>query len=178
MAYKGTWGTYYHIPKCGGISIKYYLKSHYRDPGDYTGGGKQHRLPEAADDLTKAFTFVRHPADWLLSFYAYYEFMGWNWPELPEEIADMFRFAEGLFWPMFVKTVTEKKPGIVGDVFDLYCLPGVTVYHLEDIQNIFGEDIGLKNVMEIKPVMTAAHRAMICEAEKDTLLRYGYDNQG
>ena len=178
MAYVGPWGTYYHIPKCGGISIKYYLKSHYRDPGKYTNGGKQHRFPGGEDDLTNAFTFVRHPVSWMVSYFSYMEFMGWQWAELPEEIEDKFRFAEGLFWPMWVKAITEKEPGIVGWMYDLYCVPGVRVYHLEDVIKIYGEDIGLKNVTEIKPVVTDAHRKMICDAEKDTLRRYGYNDQG
>ena len=177
MAYIGTWGTYYHIPKCGGTSIKYYLKSRYRDGGDYTGGGLQHRPPGPDDDLTNAFTFVRHPADWLLSYFAYIEANNWHWVECPKDIEEMFRFAEGMFWPTWIRAICSQAPGIVGRVYDLYCVPGVKVYHLEDANEIYGEEIGIKNVTEIKPVMTQAEWDLICEAEKDTLERYGYSNQ-
>jgi len=177
MAYVGPWGAFYHIPKCGGISIKYYLKSHYRDPGKMTHNGRQHRIPVPEDDLTNAFTFVRHPAGWMLSFYSYMDFMNWHWPELPDKIDKMFEFSYGMFWPMWVKAITEKKPGIVGQVFDMYCVPGVRVYHLEDVAKVYGEDVGFKNVTEIKPVMTDAEWKMICESESDTLRRYGYNDK-
>lgn len=175
MGFKGAWGTFYHIPKCGGISMRYFLKAHFHDAGiDY---GKQHELPQPGDNLENAFTIVRHPADWLLSYYAYMESHDWRWPECPKEIRDLFAFADGMFWPLWVQAVSAQAPGAVGRVYGLYCLPGVKVYKLEEIDDIFGMEVGIKNVTEIAPVMRLSHWQRLCEAERETRARYGYGDQ-
>jgi len=127
--------------------------------------------------LVRAWTVVRHPGEWLLSYYAYIESREWHWPERPPEVDDLFRFADGMFWPTWVKAVTNQVPGAVGRVYGLYCVPGVKVYQMEHIDDIFSEPVPVKNVTEIKPVMTLGHWRMICAAEHDTPERYGYDDK-
>lgn len=170
MAYRGVWGTFYHIPKCGGVALRSFLRSHYHDPG--TEIGNRHTLPQEDHDLTNAWTVVRHPAEWLLSYYAYVADHDWQWDDCPSEISDLFRFAEGMFWPMWVNAVA----GLAGKVYGLYCLPGMKVRRLEEIDKLLGEAIPAKNVTEIKPVMLLEHWKAICEAEHSTLVRYGYDD--
>ena len=174
MAFVGSWGTFYHIPKCGGISMRYFLKSQFRDSGREIGN--QHTFPQPGDDLSKAFTIVRHPADWLLSYYAYMFDHDWHWAECPKEIHALFRFVEGMFWPWYVRAIANNAPGVIGKVFGLYAVPGVKVYKLEEIDTVFGGPIGLKNPTDIKPVMTLEHWQLLCASERETLERYGYDD--
>jgi hypothetical protein len=173
MPYIGTWGTFYHIPKCGGIAMRYYLKNKFRAGTDF---GNRHTMPDP-EHMDNPWTIVRHPAEWLLSYYSYIESHEWHWPERPPVIDDIFRDYDGMFWPMWVKSVTEQMPGVVGRVYGMYTLPGVKVYRMEEIDSIFGEEISEKNITEIKPVMTLDHWQMICKAERETLDRYGYDDK-
>jgi len=175
MAYVGPWGTFYHIPKCGGVSLRYFLRTHFHDAGREIGN--QHTPPAPHHDLKDAWTVVRHPAEWLLSYFAYIEPREWYWPECPRELQDLFSFADGMFWPLWVKAICERAPGAVGRMYDLYCWQGVKVYKLEEIDQIFDMPVGLKNVTEIKPVISLAQWQMICKAEADTLARFGYDDK-
>ena len=174
MALVGPWGTFYHIPKCGGMSLRYFLKNHYHMQGVEVGN--QHSLPPRDSDLTNGWTVVRHPAEWLLSYYSYCDAREWVWNERPQELRDLTDYAAGMFWPMWVKEVTTRTPGMIGQAFGLYCVPGIKVYRMEEMDSIYGEHIHAKNEQEIKPVMTRVQWDMICETEKDTLERYGYDN--
>lgn len=175
MAYRGPWGTFIHIPKCGGVALRKYLKMRYSDNGDEIGG--LHEILPNVDGLENPWTVVRHPAHWLLSYFTYCEDNAWIWRDRPTLVGDQFRFADGMFWPSFVAEVCTVNPGAVGKVFDLYCVPGVEVYRLEDINTVMGEHVPVIHTQDIKPVMTDAHWEMICEAEMGTLEKYGYDNQ-
>jgi hypothetical protein len=156
------------------VSVRYYLKSAYQNRGDDVGG--QHAIAAALPDLENAWTFVRHPVGWLVSFYAYLSQNRWQWVELPQEIHDIFGFAYTMFWPNFVHAVTTIEPGAVGQVYDLYCVPGVTVYQLEEIDDVFGQPVDHKHKSEDKPLLTLENWQMICTAERDTLDRYGYND--
>jgi hypothetical protein len=171
----GPWGTYIHVPKCGGVAIKEFLRKTYGVKGEDVG--ENHSYLTSVEGAPNPWTAIRHPAEWLLSYFAYYETNGWRWEDLPIEVDKQFKYANGAFWPFFVKMVCERNPGAVGKVFDLYCIDGVTVHHLENINDVMGDYVPVKHTQDIKPVMTDEHWQMICEAEKETLERYGYSNQ-
>ena len=170
MAYVGPWGQFIHIPKCAGISMRYYLRHEHGEYGQEVG--TKHDLPNT---VKNAFTIIRHPAHWLRSFYTYYSQHNWRWEELPQYVNYQFSFANtnGLSWMQYVTTVTATNPGAVGKVFDYYCVPGVKVYKMEELVDHF-PGINKKHSTHDKPVMTLEDWETICNAELDTLFRYGY----
>ena len=171
MAFRGPWGTFVHIPKCGGVAMRKHLILKFKVNGEEIG--MMHGIP---DDLTGAWTIVRHPANWLLSYYTYLFENRWRWADLPEQIAGWLSFADGLWWPQYVEAVCTEQPGVVGKVFDLYCKPGMQVFQLEKIDLIFDEPIPVIHETDNKPLMTDAHWDMICKAEAETLRKYEYNN--
>lgn len=168
MAFIGPWGQFIHIPKCAGVSMRSWLQQHYRTEGHDEIG--MHELPH---EITNAFTIIRHPTDWLVSFYTYYQQNGWVWEDLPDFVDAEFEGTKGLFWPQFVRAVVTTNPGAVGRVYDQYCLPGVKVYKLEELYQHF-ENIRKVHDTNNKVYMSPEQRQMICEAERETLERYGY----
>ena len=179
MALNGPWGTFIHIPKTGGISLRYALRTIYQTAGEEAGF--THSVPPTYD---KAFAVVRHPVAWLRSYYTYRVKFGWmpKWDAPPcwNAIMGMTYFADRLPWDEWVKAICTQKPGLVGLVYALYDVPRVTFYRLENITELFN-DLGIKvflpqlNVGENKPDVTDEQRLMMCEAEKATLERYGYE---
>ena len=168
MAYIGPWGQFIHIPKCAGLSMRSYLEKTYR-----TGGHEEKGMHDLPSVIKNAFTIVRHPADWLLSFYTYYFENSWRWEDLPAYIDDQFSFANGMFFPQYVEAVTSTNPGAVGNVYDHYCQPGVKVYRLEELDERFEGMVNIHSTGH-KPAMTPKLYDMIYIAERDTLERYGY----
>ena len=134
--------------------------------------GHMHDLP---DEIHNAWTIIRHPASWLPSYFAYLSENNWRWEDRTDAMFDLLGFADGLFWPAFVEAVCSR-PGVIGQVYDSFCVEGVKVYKLEHIDEIFNEPIPRLHPTENKPLFTLAQWEMICESEADTLERYGYDD--
>jgi len=168
MAFIGPWGQFIHIPKCAGMAMREYLSRTNRQDGYEENG--MHALP---NEISNAFTIIRHPADWLVSFYTYYAQNNWLWEDLPEYVDSQFSVAIGRFWPQFIDLLTSKNPGAVSNVFNYYCQPGVKVYKLEELDTHF-VGIQKKHSTTDKPPMTPAQRHLICTAEFATMNKYNY----
>jgi hypothetical protein len=152
--------------------MRYFLRGKFKDDGYEVNG--QHDMPDVIDENT--WTMVRHPAKWLLSYYAYVYDNQWRWEERPDIIAELYTSADGLFWPQWIDWVCKIRPYSVGQIYDYFCQPKMQVFQLEKIDKIFDERVPYIHVQENKPMMTLEQWYMICEAEKDTLEKYEYDD--
>ena len=150
--------------------MRYYLWKKFDIKGEEING--EHDLP---DDFTNAWTIVRHPATWILSYYHYLAENQWRWEDRPEFVADLFRYADGLFWPQYVDAICSQ-PGVIGKMFDYYCIDGVQLFQLEKIDLIFSEPVPALHAAEHKPLYTLDQWQMICDAEDTTLAEYHYDD--
>lgn len=164
---------YYHIPKCGGYSVRYWLSKRYEAIGHEWEG--KHTPPAEVPDLGtgRAFTVVRHPAYWLRSYHTYMQQFGWVWSACPDEIMQPFLPYKGLEWADFVEAVTSDKPGIVGWIMALYTPAGVEVHRLRSAHYTLGLDLRT-HITPGKPRILADQRSLIERAESDMLCRYGY----
>jgi len=137
MALVGQWGefgeAFWHIPKCAGVSVRNWLLTHHPESLWVEVNGMHGKTKEPE----KAFTVLRHPADWLMSFYAYYRQWDWEWDALPDIVEEQFEFAKGLGWLDFVDSVLDNNPGAVTKVFEYYCEPGVKVFLIEELDHHF-----------------------------------------
>lgn len=184
MALKGAWGTFVHIPKCGGFGFRRYLRenigSGYEDP-------PYHGLPET---IERGFTLVRHPVDWLRSFWTYRTQHKWeirrrgdktinhvnNWPA----IFGLTQWAAGLSWPSFVDGLYDNGWDIVSTVYGIYRHPQVKVYRLEHVDELIA-DLGctaplpITHVTPNKPEVTRKQREKLERLCWRSIVDYGYD---
>lgn len=142
MAFCGPWGVFYHIPKTGGSWIRQCLR-------DNMGGGHESGNPHGwlhpyekdhpAQPFIKKgpfFTFVRHPATWLRSFWAHAGEGKWigrdkndgHWGTL----CWVTKSCESGDFEEFALNVIEKLPGLVSWFQGTYCLPNLIVGCMED----------------------------------------------
>ena len=180
MAYEGDWGTFVHIPKCGGQFFRRILYLHIgkgEEVGDY------HGLPW---DIKDGFTVVRHPVMWLRSLWTYRSNSGWettqpkkpNWPI----ILGLTQWAKGLTWSEFVEALYEQGSDIVSTVFGMYRHPNVRIYKLEQLDKLM-DDLNLSNTIAVdhnetlnKPPLKPDEVRMLEHICRDSILEYGYDN--
>ena len=180
MPCKGEWGTFIHIPKCAGITIREWIYKQYGLSPRQEDFIDQHRMP---DDLTDAWTVIRHPVDWIRSFYGYMSNNHWQWDDLPQFIHDIFRPYYGMWFPQFVNSVALEQPNAVMKVYDHYIVDGVRWYRIEEIDDMFrhfGTGLQLFNIHKTdnKPVMTEEMRQTLLWSENLTIKKYGYENYG
>jgi hypothetical protein len=175
MAHTGKWGTYVHIPKCAGFSIRSALRDHF-------GSGKEcGDIHGYSYDITDGWTVIRHPAAWLRSFWAYRNNSGWdidpNAPLYWTPILAMTQWLKGTTWPGFVRAVTVTKPGLVGRIYGMYEHPNISVFLLEDMEPLWSFLGGKFSLPQIhvtlnKPKITKEQRYTIEKAEPHVMSRY------
>ncbi len=165
-----------HIPKCGGSSVRAVL----------SGTEVAEILPMASSSTVfhkfhwvasgvraGSFTFVRHPAAWLRSY----------WSERSKEPRSDSRALDRLWSDdpsEFLMNVARQEPGYVGRMFDAYAAHAEVVHRLEDgidavLSRILGRQITAPRINRGKcpPVSNTALEA-VAESEGETLARYGY----
>lgn len=135
MAWVGEWGTFIHIPKCAGSSMRHALRERY-------GGGEEvgygHGFPDEYED---AWCLVKHPAHYLRSIWAWrtrYNWKVWGDEQTPwKEIVELLSYGTGMPWLEFVVETCFHHPGVVGEIYGLYEKPGVEFYQLEYIHELY-----------------------------------------
>lgn len=136
MALKTKYGTFVHVIKCGGQSVRTWI-------GPGTEIGDYHGLPA---DIEDGFMLVRHPVSWLRSLWAYRNNSGWaikepivrNW----NVIFGLTQWLKGTSWEEFVHEIYMHDLDIPYIVYGMYRHPKVKVYKLEFMENLLS-DIGL-----------------------------------
>ena len=184
MAWVGDWGTFVHIPKCGGQGLRRYLSEHM-------GGGydepPQHGIPPYIKP--PAFTVVRHPIAWLRSFFAYRSMHGWEVLRRPDRTIDhvnywpvMFgltQWAAGLTWSQFIEGLVKQDVDIVQVVYGMYRHPAIKIYQLENIGELLN-DLGLPDSLPVthvtpnKPREGWHEREMLEHLLRHSIKEYGY----
>lgn len=141
----GNGWAFLHIPKCGGTSVREALKG--REYGSLMPMGGQcpimspwHRIPsDNLDSSLTRFTIIRHPADWIVSFWCDQKPSTRN-PTYPHRFwsADPDQFALNL--------CNAHPNGYVSRMYLSYMksISGVRVYRLEDgIANAIKDATGI-----------------------------------
>ena len=120
------WGTFIHVPKCGGTWIRHMLKAMDKNAWE---DGFPHSLPIAFDDC---WAVVRDPVDWHRSAYAqrvkdkwvrYGKILPWR------EYCNMIGKCT---WQQYLYRITHDLQGLCHWLFTSYTPPAVKVYRLED----------------------------------------------
>lgn len=171
MIFRGPWGTYMHIPKCGGNAVKIHLKNLY-------GVVVEEEYPTDIiphSEYENRWCVVRNPLDWLRSFWKYTMRHGNGWPTIPEQVRCLMPGHGGRNFPDFIR---QTKENTVGSVFGVYCVPGVEVFRLEDLRPILARlgnmDMEYIHVSENKPEIEPWMYEWVYNLEKDTYRKYGY----
>ena len=136
-----------------------------------------------AEDYTDAWTVIRHPVDWIRSFYGYLHNNNWVWEDLPDFINDIFRDYYGMWFPQFCNSVATEQPNAVLKIYDNYIVDGVKWYRLEEVNDIFrhfGVGMQMPNIHRTtnKPIMTDETRQTLLWSENLTIKKYGYEHYG
>jgi hypothetical protein len=183
MAYAGVWGTFVHVPKCAGWGFRRYLEK-------YMGAGEEiapfHGVP---GDIENGFAIIRHPIDWLRSFWSFRNNDGWvvrynddgtldhvnYWPA----IIGMTQWAKGTTWPEFVDALVDHQIDIVSNIYGMYQHHNVKFYKLEEI-HVLLLDLGLDyelqkyNVTQNKPIVTKQEQEKLAYVCHRSIRDYGY----
>jgi len=118
-----------HITKTGGNSVRETLRLNYNTVVREPYHGKPMKV-----DKDLVFTFVRHPAFWLRSYWANREDNYWAvgggtglWNQITRELQPFYK-------PQcseFIINVAKGKPGIVGRYFQKYFVEGMRIGRTE-----------------------------------------------
>jgi hypothetical protein len=178
MALKGPWGTFVHIPKNAGLSVRKWLTRGFNTAGEEIGD--YHGLPLMVEENT--FAIVRDPITWLVSIYAYRVRGGWedkqfvyNWPI----IVSMTKWMQRRSWSDFVQTLYEHDFDPVLNVYGMYTHPRVHLYKMEHLDVLVQEmgiaqEIPVAHVTKNKPIVTEEQMCMLKHVCRFSRERYGY----
>jgi hypothetical protein len=191
-----------HIPKTGGRFVRAALSAadiEWREVGEvephklvggrglfefgHTGepSRRMHAIPEMGElGDVQAFTFVRHPVSWLRSFFCH------DGGRAGGGYLDNRRVRHNHFND-FALDVARKDPGIVGELFSAYAVPGVAVWHLSTIGLVDAlidaghefdpaviEEMEPVGASEIKPAVGPGVFAAVCDAEAPIIEEFGF----
>jgi len=164
-----------HIPKCGGTAIRSYL------PGSEVGAlmplGKScaifsplHRMP-ARRPARRIFTVVRHPADWIRSY--------WLNPSTQDRYLQRY-WSDDL--DEFVWRLCSGRPGYVGALYQAHIAwPYIKVFRLEDglEQALAWVGVHVPRMQAVNksvpgPQLSAKSRRLIAASEVGAISRFGY----
>lgn len=119
-----------HISKCGGTTIRTYLKGvEVVERLPIPSRTFDHRYHWISNERPQGFVFtlVRHPAHWLRSYWGHRMRMGWRDMYLDRHYAsdDMNEFAQ---------RVAKNEPGYIGEIFEAYtdAYQDVRVFRMAD----------------------------------------------
>jgi len=174
MAYVGDWGTFIHIPKCGGFGFRQFLTDQM---GKGVEVGPYHGLPETID---RGFTMVRNPVDWLRSIWAYRNNNDWLYKSNSRQywsvIMGLTQYAEGMPWDVFVEWLDRD---IVSTIYGMYQHPSVKIYKMEDAHQLLFDleidtELPVTHVTPFKPKVTRAQRDRLERVCWRSMVDYGY----
>jgi hypothetical protein len=128
---------FYHIPKCGGTWVKHALnelgiKTERQIVCGVTG---DHSTPEYFPNHTgPAFTFVRHPATWVESWYRFQVQHNWRrWESSRWHPLRLIEDCQSDDFGDFVKNLMRMHPYFVGLLYESYAVGGVMVGWQEEL---------------------------------------------
>lgn len=181
-----------HVPKCGGTWIRRVLSACglvKEEILNHVTLDQLRALPSGEWKGLPAFAFVRHPASWYRSYWAYKISVGWD----PNNGID--EFVQASEFEPFVRNCIRNKPGLAGWLYGLYT-EGATyvgrmelireslIYILTQLGETFDPDLiyrsspenvyGLSTTLEPQCRYSPKLLAEVMEVEKEALARYGY----
>lgn len=174
---------YIHIAKCGGTALRAVLNGKESSvtmpmyPRQTVSNAKHWIALERPEG--RVFTVVRHPADWLRSYWAHRMARGW----IDGMALDVFGTKS---LSAFVMRVCANEPGYVSRMFAAYCdaYPGIEVFRLEDglenvVRSVTGKQIKIphKNHAKTRTKLTDEALEMVLRAERSATKRFGYDGE-
>jgi len=169
------------IPKTGSSTIREILRLNF----DTIVKPPNHGIP---DDLDRPliFTFVRHPVFWLRSFWNNRRRVDWVlggmgsplWYNMTKELCPLREDN----CDDFLIRVSMEKPGIVGDIFNDFMVPGIQVGRTEflnqDLKRIVPDVIRFReptNVGADKPKIGLSAFNYVSQSEYDVIGHYYED---
>lgn len=177
MMLVGNGWAFIHIPKCGGTSVRGVLKG--REIKEVLPMYPEHTVDHRYHWIAKnqppgrVFCFVRHPLDWLKSYWTM------RMKEQPNKNKVLDQYLIGDF-EVFVRRVCRFQPGYVGRMFDAYTEYATEIYKLEQ-----GIDKVLSSILERRvtsfvknkgntPSHTKRTQIMVARSESYAIEKYGY----
>ena len=146
-----------HIPKTGGIWVRGACQAMglpWRRYGPSGMAGDQHSDEPTPEVWRQTMTFVRHPVDWLRSFWMFHERTGWR--QYTDAPAYIFYACHrpGMTFEAFVTEYLDRMPGAIGRMFMRYTdnahLVGKTETLLTDLAEFLYEGAGIPKDRTIK----------------------------
>jgi hypothetical protein len=152
MPFVGPWGTFIHIPKTGGQWMRHVLRSNFDlEKNSYRNVKYTHTLPEDKAEGTW-WTVVRHPAEWLRSFWAHryhecYAVGHFQLRPIDSSAWNTFnvRTVGLLDWDFerFARRMATKEPGLISWFFFYFLAPRVQAIRLEDVDDFLFRNFGI-----------------------------------
>ena len=171
MTYRGPWGVYIHIPKCGGFAVRSRLAE--IEAGEVISD-HWHATPRIIKTSTSTplITYVRHPVLWYRSLWSYRKSLGWGThtnDQMWHEIIQKTKHADALPWPDWVAVIARTTPGLYGWLLDKYAHPRMEWRRLE------GSGVTQrKHVTDNKPAIRNKEAVTIEATERAVLYMFNY----
>jgi hypothetical protein len=177
-----------HVPKTGGSWVMQALNAAgvpYKTMGE---GAASHVGWSDMPERPYTFGFVREPATWYQSYWAYVR----KADEVSDNVLDRLVVTSDDF-AQFVERVCSELRGSVSNMYDHYFGPPGSIDFIGHYENLHedllhalataGQVVDIEairnckpfNVSSEKPELTPALRALIADAERPAIERFGYD---
>lgn len=152
-----------HVPKTGGKWVRTVLpKAGYGEGRDVSTA--HHPAPDDLPDDVTSFCFIRHPASWLASWWAYCERAGWpnEMPESHDESRPFDRMQRITMeyrndsFEHFVRNLEGDHPGFVAAFFAPFIASVDIVGRQETLREDLEEIVG--PVPDVEPVNVGINR--------------------
>ncbi len=171
--------SFIHIPKCSGSALRQHLDGY--EFGEFMPLGSScavksvlHRIPRKRPS-GRVFTVIRHPAMWLRSYW---------FDQSPQRINGKRYLHQ--FWSddldEFVANVCTGDPGYVGKLYRAHIrYHNVHIFRLENglgrVLKWLGSElknVPVFNVSPLQPKLSDKSLALVAQAERPVLQRFGY----